>query len=260
MGTAKQQGEAWGARADDWASANEPAWNPLFEAVLDGANVHRGSRMLDVGCGAGGALVLARERGANVTGLDGAAALVAIARRRLPGAEIVVGEMEELPFADERFDVVTGINSFQFAGSLVNALAAARRVCRRDGIVAMLVWGRREDCDLLTKVMPAVFALLPPSPPNAPPALPLSAPGVIEDLMVQAGLTPNNVKELPAALEFADIGIAVRAIMSASARAIDHSGEERVRHGIEDALRSSIRPDGSIRLDNRFRLALATRH
>ena len=229
MGTAKQQGEVWGARADDWASANEPAWNPLFEAVLDGANIHRGSRMLDVGCGAGGALVLARQRGADVTGLDGAAALVAIARRRLPGAEILVGEMEELPFADERFDVVTGINSFQFAGNLVNALTEARRVCRRNGIVAMLVWGRREDCDLLTKVMPAVFALLPPSLPNAPPPLPLTAPGVIEDLMVQAGLIPNNVKELPAALEFADIGIATRAVMSASARAIMHSGEECVR-------------------------------
>ena len=260
MGTAKQQGEVWGARADDWASANEPAWNPLFEAVLDGANVHRGSRMLDVGCGAGGALVLARQRGTYVTGLDGAAALVAIARRRLPGAEIVVGEMEELPFADERFDVVTGINSFQFAGSLVNALAEARRVCRRNGTVAMLVWGRREDCDLLTKVMPAVFALLPPPSANAPPPLPLTAPGVIEDLMVQAGLIPKNVSEIAVALEFADIGIAVRAIMSASARAIMHSGEECVRSGVEDALRSSVQSDGSIRLDNCFRLALATRN
>jgi SAM-dependent methyltransferase len=168
--------------------------------------------------------------------------------------------MEELPFVNERFDVVTGINSFQFAGNLVNALAEARRVCRNNGIVAMLVWGRREDCDLLTKVMPAVFALLPPPPPNAPPPLALSEPGVIEDLMAQAGLIPNNFSELSVALEFADIGIAARAIMSASARAIMHSGEERVQRGIEDALHSTVRSDGTIRLDNRFRLALATRH
>ena len=259
MGTAKQQGEVWGARADDWASASEPAWNPLFEAVLDGAGVHRGTRMLDVGCGAGGALVLARQCGAEVTGLDGAAALVAIARRRLPGAEIEVGEMEELPFADEHFDVVTGINSFQFAGNLVNALAEARRVCRSNGIVAMLVWGKREDCDLLTKVMPSIFALLPPSPPNSTPPLQLSAPGAIENVMAQAGLMPS-ISELSAALEFADIGVAVRAIMSASARAIMHSGEERVRRSVEDALRSAVQADGSIRLDNRFLLALATRH
>ena len=122
MGTAKQQGEIWGARAEDWASANEPAWTPVFDAVLDSAAVHRGTKMLDIGCGAGGALVLARQRGAEVSGLDGAEALVAIARKRLAGAEIVVGKMEDLPFDDQRFDVVTGINSFQFSGNLVNAL------------------------------------------------------------------------------------------------------------------------------------------
>ena len=78
--------------------------------------------------------------------------------------------------------------------------------------------------------------------------------------MAQAGLIPKNVSEISVALEFADIGIAVRAIMSASARAIMHSGEECARSGVEDALRSSVQSDGSIRLDNCFRLALATRH
>lgn len=260
MGTAKQQGEIWGTRAQDWATANEPAWNQVFETVLEEAGVSRGSHLLDIGCGAGGALVLARQRGAEVSGLDAAEALVAIALGRLPGAKIEIGEMEELPFANESFDIVIGINSFQFAGDLVRALSEARRVCRKNGTVAMLVWGNREDCDLLTKVMPSVFALLPPPQPDAPRPLPLADGGVIEGVMVQAGLNPKDAIEFSSPLEFADAALAVRAMMSASARAIAHGGEKRVKSTIEDALRSATRSDGSVRLDNRFRLVLASRH
>jgi SAM-dependent methyltransferase len=260
MGTAKQQGETWGARSQDWATANEPAWKLVFETVLEGAGVRTGTHLLDIGCGAGGTLALARKHGADVSGLDAAEALVAIARGRLPGATIEIGEMEELPFANESFDVVTGVNSFQFAGDLVNALSEARRVCRKNGTVAMLVWGKREECDLLTKVMPAVFALLPPPLPDAPRPLPLADAGVIEGVMVQAGLNPKDAIEFSSPLAFADAALAVRAMMSASARAIAHVGENRVKSTIEEALRTATRGDGSVCLNNRFRLVLATRH
>ena len=97
MGSAQRQGALWDARAEDWAVAQEPAWNPIFETALAFAGVRSGARLLDVGCGAGGMLVCARARGALVSGLDASASLVAIARRRLPDARIEVGEMEDLP-------------------------------------------------------------------------------------------------------------------------------------------------------------------
>ena len=152
MGTAAVQGELWGAKARDWAEIQEPAWTPVFVQALDLAGVAAGTRLLDVGCGAGGALALARARGADVTGLDASEPLVAVARARLPGARIEVGEMEELPFADGAFDIVSAINAFQFAGDLGRALAEAGRVCRPGGTVLMLVWGARERCDVQTVV------------------------------------------------------------------------------------------------------------
>jgi cyclopropane fatty-acyl-phospholipid synthase-like methyltransferase len=69
MGTAEVQGALWGARARDWADIQEPAWRPVFEAALRHAGVGAGTLLLDVGCGAGGALALAREMGAEVAGL-----------------------------------------------------------------------------------------------------------------------------------------------------------------------------------------------
>src|SRR5438132_12106126 len=157
IGSAAIQGELWGLRARDWAELNEPAWRPVFEVALDLAELTPGKHLLDIGCGAGGALVIARRRGAEVTGLDAAANLAAIARERLPGARIEIGEMEDLPFDGESFDIVTGINSFQFAGDIVNALAEARRVLRPNGTLVMLVWGRGDDCELVSGTASAVF-------------------------------------------------------------------------------------------------------
>jgi SAM-dependent methyltransferase len=257
MGSASQQGMIWGARPQDWAEANEPAWRQVFETVMDQIRVSPGQEMLDVGCGAGGALAVARKRGAIVTGLDASEALVGIARGRLPGADIKVGDMEELPFPDQSFDLVTGLNSFQFASSPVNALREARRVVRPSGAVVMMVWGPRQDCDMLSKVVPAILALLPPS--LATPSPPLAQPGVIEGLMEQVGLSPQHGFEFAGDLEFPDLPTATTAILAASARAIAHSGEMRVRASIEEALGPLVRTDGKVRLGNRFRLVVSER-
>src|SRR6185295_10877461 len=110
MGNAQIQGDLWGDRAREWTDLQEGAFKPLYEAAYNAANVTKGTNMLDAGCGAGLALITAAARGATVSGLDAAAGLVAIAKERLPGADIRVGELEELPFGDAAFDVVTGFN------------------------------------------------------------------------------------------------------------------------------------------------------
>jgi SAM-dependent methyltransferase len=256
MGTGHVQGELWGSRPKDWLQ-QEGAWRPIYETALKRAAVGPGMRLLDIGCGAGGALVVGRSLGAEVTGLDAAQALVAVARERLPDVRIEVGEMEELPFDGAVFDVVTGFNSFQFAGDTVGALAEARRVCKPGGTVLVLVWGKREQCELISGTMPAVFALLPPGPQGAaPPAF--AEPGVIEGLMAKAGLASTGAGEFACPLAFPDAATAVRAVMSAAARAIRHAGEAAVRDAISGTLPRFTRPDGSVVWNNRFRWVAAT--
>jgi SAM-dependent methyltransferase len=256
MKTAQAQGELWGARATDWLQ-QEAAWREVYRTVLHKAGVGAGMRLLDIGCGAGGALVVGRSLGAEVAGLDAAQALVAAARERLPGARIEVGEMEELPFDDAAFDVVTGFNSFQFAGDAVQALAEARRVCKRGGTVMILVWGKREDCELVSGTMAAVFALLPPAPAGAS-APAFAQPGVIEGLMATAGLASTAAGAFASPLVFPDAGAAARAVMSAAARAIRHAGEAAVREAVLRTLPQFTRPDGSVVWNNRFRWVAAT--
>jgi ubiquinone/menaquinone biosynthesis C-methylase UbiE len=59
---------------------------------------------------------IATERGAQFHGLDAAPNLLAIAGQRVPSGDFKVGDLESLPFPDRKFDLVTGFNSFQYAG------------------------------------------------------------------------------------------------------------------------------------------------
>jgi hypothetical protein len=61
MGTSTVQGELWGAKPDDWTELGEPVSMPVFQAVFDAAGIGAGTRVLDAGCGAGGALAEARR-------------------------------------------------------------------------------------------------------------------------------------------------------------------------------------------------------
>ena len=57
-------------------------------------------RVLDVGCGSGDFCALALARGASASGIDAAPAMIEIARRRAPGADLRVGAMDALPWED----------------------------------------------------------------------------------------------------------------------------------------------------------------
>lgn len=140
MGSAAAQGPLWGARARDWAELAEPAQTPFYDAVFDEIRVGPGTRLLDVGCGAGLALTLAAKRGAVVAGLDAAEGLLAVARERLPEDDIRVGDLEELPYADATFTAATSFNAVQYATDPVLALRELARVLVPGSPVAILTW------------------------------------------------------------------------------------------------------------------------
>lgn len=81
--------------------------------VVEAAELQPGEQVLDIGCGAGKALVeAARVVGAeNCSGVDPTPTLAETARQRLPGGRIEVAVAEELPFEENLFDVVWAISS-----------------------------------------------------------------------------------------------------------------------------------------------------
>jgi len=252
MSKAEIQGALWGAKAADWAELQEPAWTPVFDQALTLAGVAAGSSVLDIGCGAGGALALARRRGANVAGIDASANLVAIARQRLPGARIEIGDMEELPFAAASFDIVTGFNSFQFAADRIRAVAQASQVCREGGTIFVLAWGKSEDCELVTMVMRHVMALLPDE--RSAGGVPVVDRASIEAALLAAEIEPAERGEFSGELVHPNADTALRALLSAgiTVRAAQIAGEARVGEVIRARLGAATRSDGTVAFKNWF--------
>ncbi len=168
MGSAAIQGPLWGAQARDWAEYSEQGSLPLFGAALDAARVTQGTRLLDAGCGAGLLALLARLRGATVTALDASAALLAVARARLPEADLREGDLEALPFAEASFDAVIAVNSIFYAADMAAAMRELARVVRPGGRVVLTAWGARERCETMTITFAALGPLMPPPAAECP--------------------------------------------------------------------------------------------
>jgi SAM-dependent methyltransferase len=257
MGSAHIQGPLWNANPPDWAELNEPLQVPFYDAVFDALDLQPGMRILDAGCGAGLALVLADKRGLVAAGLDAAPGLLAIARERLPGADLRQGDLEDLPWDDETFDVATAFNSVQYAEDPVDALAEIRRTLRDGGRVAVVTWGAPERCEM-RDVLAAVGSVLPPPPPGAGGPFALSTPGALEGLLADAGFSPLGSNDVETPYVYLDLDAAWRSIASAGPgkRAIEHAGLEATRAAVVPAFEAHAAEDGVVRLSNVFRYAI----
>jgi SAM-dependent methyltransferase len=263
MGSATIQGQLWGKQAYDFATSLEQVCLPLQGAALDAALVGPGTRLLDAGCGAGLLALLASLRGAHVTAIDASSGLLAIARQRVPPADVREGDLEALPFADSSFDAVTAVNSVFYAADMAVAMRELARVVRPGGRVVVTAWGSPERCQFLAAVMPRLAPLMPPPPPGTEPPHPgaLSQPGALATLLKTAGLHPVDEGEVACPFVFRETEASWRANASAGVNqaAIAHSGEAAVRAVYADADRAQTRADGTIRYENVFLWAAGKR-
>jgi hypothetical protein len=101
----------------------------------------------------------------------------------------------------------------------------------------MAIFSRPEESGQ-TVIMAAIGALAPPQAPNGPSPFALSALGVAASALETAGLRQVDRGEVPITLDYPTEEIACRAFSAGGggAQAIRHSGEERVRQTIRDAL------------------------
>lgn len=119
---------------------------PWAEQLIEHVNVGRGDRVLDAGCGTG---IVARRAASRVgedgavTGLDINEDMLEVARTTAadstPKIEWREGDMTDLPFSDETFDVVLCQQVLQFVEDPGAALREMHRVLTTDGRLAVSV-------------------------------------------------------------------------------------------------------------------------
>jgi ubiquinone/menaquinone biosynthesis C-methylase UbiE len=116
-----------------------PRYIPLWERMLDVVGTGPGMRLLDAGCGSGGASAIAARRGAVVTSIDLSDQMIAVCREKteLTGCTFEVGSLEALPFEDASFDAVIASMVIHFCLSPVRALQELKRVLVTSGRIAV---------------------------------------------------------------------------------------------------------------------------
>ena len=260
QGSGVVQGGLWGAAAEDWAALMEPQGRPLFDALIGTGLFQPGTRVLDAGCGSGLFAQIIAARGCDVIGLDASEPLLAIARRRNPSLPFHHGDLEALPLPDEHVDIVTGLNSFQYAADQRHAMLEARRVSKRGGHVIVATWGLPQACEAAAFIA-ALKPLVPPPPPGAYGPFALSEEAALRSLVASADLTWESLADVDVTWEFENIDAALAAMLSAgpAIRAIQHSGRDAVNSTLERAIAPYRLANGSYRLENQSRYAIARR-
>jgi len=108
------------------------------ERAADLARVGPGSRALDVATGTGDLAIELARRGASVTGVDFAEAMLEVARAKAPHVAFERGDALALPYEDAAFDAVTvGFGARNFS-DLDRGLCEMTRVVRPGGRVVVL--------------------------------------------------------------------------------------------------------------------------
>lgn len=122
---------------------------PLSVELLDVLGAHPEERALDVGCGPGALTRLLAERlGADhVAAVDPSPPFVEATRDRLPGVDVRLASAEDLPFDDDRFDLVLAQLVVPFLRAPDSAVHEMVRVARPGGVVAATAWNHAERGD-----------------------------------------------------------------------------------------------------------------
>ena len=163
--------EYWNRHIHDLEITAHPVGSPGFFADLDQYHFEKlhhllrlvnfdgytGRRVLEVGCGAGTDLARFAKGGALVSGVDLSSSAIALARQnfdqqRLQG-DLREGDGENLPFADDTFDLVYAHGVVQYTTNPERLVEECRRVLRPGGEAVFQMYNRISWLNALSKLM-----------------------------------------------------------------------------------------------------------
>jgi SAM-dependent methyltransferase len=104
----------------------------LEEITAEFSGFRKNNRLLDIGCGAGALLAVARKNGWNAQGLDVSPSAVKHVREL--GFEVYEGELKNAAFPSEHFDVVTAAELLEHLSDPQPLLQEVARILRPGGL------------------------------------------------------------------------------------------------------------------------------
>ncbi|MFN0007005.1 MAG: class I SAM-dependent methyltransferase [Planctomycetota bacterium] len=129
----------------------------VADHVVRSGRIRAGEKVLDIACGTGNTAIMARARGAVVTGLDLTPELLAVAQGRAVDEGYgdirwKEGDAESLPFPDGAFDVVVSSCGLMFVPDQQKVADEVARVTKMGGRIAIQAWQRESGLGRMFKI------------------------------------------------------------------------------------------------------------
>ncbi len=220
-----ENGGTWGSQeaAAEWrrgAAARVQAFGPATEMMLGLARVSLGSRVLDVGSGAGDSTLMAARRvgpQGHVLAIDIAASMLEIAAESARQAGLTkvatrVMDAQRLDLESDSFDAVISRFCLMLVPDIPQALAEIRRVLKPGGKIAAIVFSTPEKCPYLSLPHAVVFRIgrLTSQAPEQFGEFRLSGPRVLETTYKNAGFHEVTVHVVPTRRRFPSLAEAMQ--------------------------------------------------
>lgn len=254
-----------------WMSGDYGTFAKYMESgaldILASWQIQPGSKLLDVGCGAGQITIPAARAGIHATGVDIATNSLEQARVRAASEGLKVqfdeGDAEQLPYPDASFDTVVSLIGAMFAPRPERVTSEMVRVCRPGGRILMVNW---TPTGFVSHMFKAIAKHVPP-PQGVPSAMLWGDETTvrerfkegIKELTLTKGLYPSWSYPFapPAVVEFfrQNYGPMQRAFA-----ALDAEGQKALRHDLEEVFSAhNCATDGTTTLEGEYLEVIATR-
>jgi ubiquinone/menaquinone biosynthesis C-methylase UbiE len=170
------------------------------EAFAQSLTIIPGMRVLDLGCGDGTTALPIARLGANVTGIDIAANLVAAGNRRAAAAGLVSrlkfqeGDACQLSeVADRQFDLTVTVFGAMFASKPLEVANEMVRVTKAGGRIVMGNWIPNDPSSFVSQVLKISSAFTPPPPEGSVSPMLWGVENNILDRFGQAGVSKERI-------------------------------------------------------------------
>lgn len=215
--TTRQQ---WEDAAEAWHQ-----WGPVLEdwlgvattRMLDAAGVGRDTRVLDVAAGAGGQSVAAARRGAHVVATDISPTILKYAESQAAEQGLALetveadGERLEQRVGGDYDAVISRLGLIYFPDQR-SAVDGFREVLADGGRVGVVVYSTPDRNGFFAGPVSVIRARagLPAPAPGLPGPFSVGSPGVLEDLLTEAGFRDVTVEALDAPLRLSSAADCLR--------------------------------------------------
>jgi ubiquinone/menaquinone biosynthesis C-methylase UbiE len=155
--------EPWNLVADDYTLELLPMFELFSKDALALAPTAAGARLLDVAAGPGTLTLLAADSGRSVSAIDFSPQMVANLKRRLNGAQlgadVRLGDGQELPWPDAEFDAAFSMFGLMFFPDRARGFRELFRVLKPGGTAVVSSWADLQG--IFRSVMLAMREILP---------------------------------------------------------------------------------------------------